>query len=70
MLLLAVVIFGTATAQETKSVKIVDGPYLQAVGENEFTVVWTSGCWASLDEPPPWRNWQKRCICPRRKQRW
>ena len=42
ILLLAVVIFGTATAQESKSVKIVEGPYLQAVGENEFTVVWTS----------------------------
>ena len=29
-----------AVAQEQKSVKIVEGPYLHTVGENEFTVVW------------------------------
>lgn len=40
LLLLAIAFVATATAQETKSVKIVEGPYLQAVGENEFTVVW------------------------------
>ncbi|MBE6211485.1 MAG: metallophosphoesterase family protein [Rikenellaceae bacterium] len=40
ILILALLISGVATAQETKSVKITDGPYLQAVGENEFTVVW------------------------------
>lgn len=40
VLLLAVVFASIATAQESKSVKIVAGPYLQAVGENEFTVVW------------------------------
>lgn len=40
LLLLTVVVVGVATAQESKSVKIVEGPYLQAVGEREFTVVW------------------------------
>ncbi len=40
VLLLAVMFAGFATAQEPKSVKIVAGPYLQSVGENEFTVVW------------------------------
>ena len=39
---LCVAIATTAIAQESKSVKIVDGPYLHAVGENEFTVVWTT----------------------------
>ena len=41
LLLLAVAIVATTTAQERKnSVVITEGPYLQAVGENEFTVVW------------------------------
>ncbi len=36
----ALLIAGVVTAQESKSVKIVAGPYIQAVGESEFTVVW------------------------------
>lgn len=43
ILLLAVLVFGTATARDGKnSVRITEGPYLQAVGEREFTVVWTT----------------------------
>lgn len=37
---LCVALATTAVAQVQKSVKIVQGPYLHAVGENEFTVVW------------------------------
>ena len=41
LLLLAIAFAATATAQDhKKSVMITEGPYLQAVGENEFTVVW------------------------------
>lgn len=41
LLLLAIAFVATATAQEQKkSVAITEGPYLQAVGESEFTVVW------------------------------
>ncbi|MBQ2702931.1 MAG: fibronectin type III domain-containing protein, partial [Alistipes sp.] len=41
ILILSLLIAGAATAQDNKkSVVITEGPYLQAVGENEFTVVW------------------------------
>lgn len=40
LLLLAVAIVATANAQDNKSVKIIEGPYLQAVGDHGFTVVW------------------------------
>ena len=40
LLLLAVAIVATSNAQDNKSVKIIEGPYLQAVGDHGFTVVW------------------------------
>lgn len=42
LLIIAIAVAGFATAQDVKSVKITEGPYLQAVGEREFTVVWKS----------------------------
>ena len=47
VLLLAVVFASIATAQESKSVKIVAGPYLQAVG-------FTDGDFVELTEKDLW----------------
>lgn len=40
LLLLALVVTSTVWAAEQKSVKIVEGPYVVAMGADEFTVVW------------------------------
>lgn len=39
---MAIALTGVVAAKAPQSVKIVEGPYLHAVGEDEFTVVWKS----------------------------
>ena len=58
-----------ASAQNPQSVRIAHGPYLQAVGENEFTVVWKTNMdalgWIEIapDDGTHFYNTERRKFC-------